>query len=45
LSSSDIPFDLRHLRYVKYLNNAEGLTGLQTQLQAKLGDIAGTVSP
>ena len=23
-NEADIPFDLRHLRYVKYLNNAEG---------------------
>lgn len=38
---SDIPFDLRHLRYVRYLNNAQGLRKLRTQLQAKLTDIVG----
>jgi hypothetical protein len=41
-SESDIPFDLRHLRYVKYLNNSEGLSRLSAQLQAKLADIAGS---
>lgn len=37
----DIPFDLRHLRYVRYLNNGEGraeLTqSLQNRMQALLG--------
>lgn len=40
-SESDIPFDLRHLRFLKYLNNSEGLNSLGTQLQTKLADIAG----
>ena len=35
-SAEDIPFDLRHLRYVQYLNNGEGLTQLQTRLQQRL---------
>lgn len=38
----DVPFDLRHLRYVKYLNNAEGLRTLRTLLEAKFADIVGT---
>ena len=35
-SDNDIPFDLRHLRYVRYLNNAQGLDELRQQLQARL---------
>jgi hypothetical protein len=37
---SDIPFDLRHLRYVSYLNNGEGLKALSTRLQPRLADLA-----
>jgi hypothetical protein len=32
---ADIPFDLRHLRYVKYLNNTEGLQALGTALEGR----------
>lgn len=32
-SMNDIPFDLRHLRAITYLNNGEGLAGLQTAIQ------------
>lgn len=39
-SDADIPFDLRHLRYVKYLNNGEGLTSLGERLQTRLADLA-----
>jgi hypothetical protein len=39
-SDADIPFDLRHLRYLKYLNSAEGLRVLKTQLQTRLGEAA-----
>ncbi len=38
-SELDIPFDLRHLRYVKYLNNGEGLTALSAGLSPKLTDL------
>jgi hypothetical protein len=41
-SDSDIPFDLRHLRYVKYLNNGEGREELGKKLAAKLEDLVGT---
>jgi hypothetical protein len=34
--ASDIPFDLRHLRYVHYLNNAEGLQTLCAALEKRL---------
>ena len=40
-NDADVPFDLRHLRYVKYLNNAEGLRKLRTQLEVKLTDMVG----
>jgi hypothetical protein len=39
-SDSDIPFDLRHLRYVSYLNNGEGLHALSARLQPRLADLA-----
>jgi hypothetical protein len=32
---ADIPFDLRHLRYVKYLNNVEGRQALCTALESR----------
>lgn len=40
-SEYDIPFDLRHLRYIRYLPNAEGLAALSVSLQAKLRSIRG----
>lgn len=39
-SDADIPFDLRHIRYVRYLNNSEGLETLARQLQPRLSAIA-----
>lgn len=38
---ADIPFDLRHLRYIPYLNNGEGLDKLSTSLKLRLSDIRG----
>ena len=35
----DIPFDLRHLRYVHYLNNAEGRQALCAALEARLNTV------
>lgn len=35
----DIPFDLRHLRYVKYLNNNEGLQALGEAVSSRLRTI------
>jgi hypothetical protein len=35
-NAEDIPFDLRHLRYVAYLNNSEGLNQLSIRLQQRL---------
>ena len=39
-SAEDIPFDLRHLRYVSYLNNGEGLAQLATKLQTRFETLA-----
>lgn len=39
-SAEDIPFDLRHLRYVAYLNNGEGLAQLGVRLQQRLEALA-----
>lgn len=39
-SADDIPFDLRHLRYVQYLNNGEGLAQLSAKLQQRLESLA-----
>ena len=38
--AADIPFDLRHLRYVHYLNNGEGLSALANRLRSRLADLA-----
>lgn len=35
-SEHDIPFDLRHLRYVRYLNNSEGLLALGEVISSRL---------
>lgn len=39
-NEADIPFDLRHLRYVPYLNNGEGLAALSDRLRPRLADLA-----
>jgi hypothetical protein len=40
-SEQDIPFDLRHLRYIRYLNNAEGRAALTASLQGRMETILG----
>ncbi|WP_054889048.1 hypothetical protein [Pseudomonas sp. NBRC 111118] len=40
-SEHDIPFDLRHLRYIRYLNNAEGRGALTQALQARMLTLLG----
>lgn len=40
-SEHDVPFDLRHLRYIRYLNNHEGLQALTVALQNKIQNILG----
>ena len=37
---SDIPFDLRHIRHVKYLGNEQGLTELVPKVTRRLKDLA-----
>lgn len=37
----DIPFDLRHLRHIKYLNNSEGRTELVEKLQQRMKTLLG----
>ncbi len=39
---NDIPFDLRHHRYLRYLSNSEGLEALSQQLADRFGTLAGT---
>lgn len=39
-SDLDIPFDLRHLRFVQYHNNTQGRAALRRRLQEKLSDLA-----
>jgi len=36
-SKDDIPFDIRHLRHLQYLNNGEGLGELADRLKDRLG--------
>ena len=40
-SRDDIPFDLRHLRYIPYLPNREGKATLRAALTARLQDVIG----
>lgn len=40
-NENDIPFDLRHLRYVRYLNNGEGRAGLTAALRARMEAVLG----
>jgi hypothetical protein len=42
-SEADIPFDLRHLRYIPYLNNGEGLSALAARLGPRLADLTRSV--
>lgn len=42
-AEADIPFDLRHLRYVRYLNNTEGRAALADALQARLTTLTSTL--
>lgn len=39
-SEGDIPFDLRHLRYLPYLNNEQGLEDLAERLGPRLENLA-----
>ncbi|MEO7953740.1 MAG: hypothetical protein ABIR35_06560 [Polaromonas sp.] len=39
-SADDVPFDLRHLRYIQYLNNGEGLQQLTNKVAERLQTLA-----
>ncbi|MCB1838730.1 MAG: hypothetical protein KDI61_00510 [Alphaproteobacteria bacterium] len=39
-NGDDVPFDLRHHRYVSYLNNSEGLSVLSQRVQDRLKTLA-----
>lgn len=39
--AEDVPFDLRHHRYLTYLNNSEGLAALQSSLAHRLQSLVG----
>lgn len=38
-NEADVPFDLRHLRYVRYLDNAEGRTRLAKQVSTRINTL------
>ena len=38
-AEADIPFDLRHLRFVRYLNNGEGLVALCNALRRRVQEL------
>lgn len=40
-SEHDIPFDLRHLRYIRYLNNGEGRAALMQSLRNRMQTLMG----
>lgn len=40
-NGDDVPFDLRHLRYIPYLNNAEGRSQLEQGLNDRIGTLIG----
>ncbi len=43
-SAQDIPFDLQHHRYAKYLNNTEGLQKLKEDLVSRLSTLTGATN-
>lgn len=44
-SDQDIPFDLKHHRYAKYLNNSEGVELLRENLADRFSTLAGKRNP
>ena len=42
-SADDVPFDLRHHRFLKYHPNGEGLAALEAKLTVRLKDLAAQV--
>lgn len=44
-SEQDIPFDIQHHRYIKYLNNSEGLGELQKSLSSRISTLNAKRNP
>jgi len=44
-SDQDIPFDLQHHRYIKYLNNSEGVGDLQKSISLRFSTLKGKRNP
>lgn len=44
-SEQDIPFDLQHHRYIRYLNNSEGLTEFQKLLSSRFSTLNSKRNP
>lgn len=44
-NSEDVPFDLRHHRYLTYLNNSEGRADLTSKLSSRLVSLVGEKPP
>jgi hypothetical protein len=40
-SKEDVPFDLRHLRFVQYVNDSKGRAALSKKLERKIQDVLG----
>lgn len=40
-NEADVPFNLRHIRYIRYLNNSEGQKGLEEEISDRLETITG----
>ena len=38
-NNEDVPFDLKHIRFVKYVQNVEGLANLRTELRLSLQEV------
>lgn len=44
-SENDVPFDLKHHRYAKYLHNGEGLEKLKGELVSRFRTLTNNVNP
>ena len=44
-NDEDVPFDLKHIRFVKYMQNAEGLGKLRSDLRRSLQEILREFTP
>lgn len=44
-SENDVPFDLQHHRYIKYLDNSEGMVDLQSALESRFNTLSKKRNP